>query len=177
MKVGRIEIRKYLDRLSKEQIIQEVLDLESKFVSVREYYHMKLNRDQNHQIQQKYKRIIRNEFFPDRGDGKLRLSIARKAISDYKKISTDESSVADLMIYYVENGVEFTNVFGDIDERFYSSMEKMFETALDYIFANKLEVSFEARCKAIVDDTRGIGWGFHDYLAEVYYESYGIEDL
>ena len=30
------------------------------------------------------------------------------------------------MLYYVECGVEFTNLYGDIDERFYSSLESMF---------------------------------------------------
>lgn len=29
---------------------------------------------------------------------------------------------------------------------------------------------FSARAKAIVDNTRNVGWGFHDYLADVYYD-------
>ena len=42
------------------------------------------------------------------------------------------------MIQYVENGVKFTNAFGDIDEPFYYSMESMFEKALEYIVENNL---------------------------------------
>ncbi len=172
MKINRAEFKKHLNRLSKEQIIQELLDLESKFESVREYYQVKLSSGQNHQVQEKYKRIIRNEFFPDRGDGKLRLTIAKKAIADYRKISTDERQVADLMVYYVECGVKFTNSYGDIDERFYSSMEKMFETALVYIFATERQTLFRTRCREIVDNTEGIGWGFHDCIADTYYQFY-----
>lgn len=34
------------------------------------------------------------------------------------------------MLFYVEQGVEFTNEYGDINEQFYISMEDMYERAL-----------------------------------------------
>ena len=58
-------------------------------------------------------------FFPKRGF-KLRLKDARKVISDFKKLEPDPESLADVMLYYVECGVRFTNDFGDIDEPFYT---------------------------------------------------------
>jgi hypothetical protein len=36
---------------------------------------------------EKYKAIIKKEFFPARGFGEARLSVARKAVMDYKKLS------------------------------------------------------------------------------------------
>jgi hypothetical protein len=70
---------------------------------------------------------IENEFFPDRGNGKLRLAEAKKAISTFKKITNDEKRTVDLMLYYVEQGVDLTNTYGDISESFYGSLVKMFE--------------------------------------------------
>ena len=72
------------------------------------------------------------------------------------------------MICYVEVGVRYTNEFGDINENFYSSMEKMFEQALKFIVSNNLSTHFQDRCLDIVEDTANIGWGFHDELSALY---------
>ncbi len=74
------------------------------------------------------------------------------------------------MLYYVEQGVNFTNEYGDITESFYASMESMYETALQMIVKNRLESQFDERCWAVVNNTSGIGWGFHDNLGALYDE-------
>lgn len=35
-----------------------------------------------------------------------------------------------------------------------------------------LLVEFKDRAEEIVNDTRSIGWGFHDYLGQVYFSFY-----
>jgi hypothetical protein len=62
-------------------------------------------------------------------------SVARKAVSDYKKVSASKFGLADVMLYYVEMGVQFTNAYGDIDEAFYNSMESMYESRKIYCAA------------------------------------------
>ena len=42
------------------------------------------------------------------------------------------------MLHYVENGVQFTDFYGDIGENFYTSMENMFDDAVEYIFKNQI---------------------------------------
>lgn len=76
------------------------------------------------------KKKVKNESFLDKGDGRLCLNEAKKAITDFKKLTGDEFKTAELMLYYVELGVEYTNSFGDIYESFYSSMETMYEKVL-----------------------------------------------
>lgn len=107
-------------------------------------------------------------FFPKRGF-KLRLKDARKAITDFKKLEPDPESLADVMLYYVECGVRFTNDFGDIDEPFYNSIAGMFIDTADFIQKNGLNEIFLARANKIVEDTNGMGWGFHDDLSDTYY--------
>lgn len=41
------------------------------------------------------------------------------------------------MLYYVECGIKFTNLYGDIDERFYYSLESMFSAFV--MFLNSIE--------------------------------------
>lgn len=127
------------------------------------------------EILEKYKKIIVDEFFPERGYPTLRYSVAKKAISDYKKISEDNKSIAELMMIYVENGVEFTNTYGDIDGQFYNSISGMFVNLLEFISKNNLEETFKHRCRRVMEQSDGIGWGFGDFMVETYY-NYFFED-
>jgi uncharacterized protein YktA (UPF0223 family) len=161
-------LKRYLKHASREHLATEITDLFTKFDVVRDYYQSKLAPEDDTQVIEKYKSIIKNEFFPVRGFGEARLSIARKAVSDYKKVCRTKASLADLMLFYVEIGVEFTNTYGDIDEPFYNSMESMYKKAVEFIVENELQEVYERRCRRIVSDTSEIGWGFGNALSYIY---------
>ena len=76
------------------------------------------------------------------------------------------------MLLYVEQGVKFTKTYGDIDENFYMSMEGMYEKALESINEYGFKETFQKRCKKIVENTSGMGWGFHDTLCDIYDEAF-----
>ncbi|WP_136796425.1 DUF6155 family protein [Desulfosediminicola ganghwensis] len=171
MKVS--DLKKKLDAKTKEDLIKDVLDLFKKNQFVKDYYIEKESDNQKSPVFLKHKEIIEKEFFPERGDGKARLSVAKKAISEFKNISTNNVLIADLMIFYVETGVNYTNEFGDINENFYLSMENMYEQALKFIVANKLSSNFQDRCLEIVEGTVNIGWGFHDQISFLYESCFG----
>lgn len=103
---------------------------------------------------------------------RLPISFARKAVTDFKKVSRSRVELADLMLHYVEMGVRFTNEYGDIDEPFYNSMESMYDNVLKLIVEEKMRDQFQYRCNKIVIDTSGIGWGFHDALGNMYHDTF-----
>jgi hypothetical protein len=114
---------------------------------------------------------VEQEFFPERGHGKLGLKAAKNAISEFGKLTGDVKRSLELKLIYVENGVRFTLTFGDIDERFYNSMESMYADIINQVNRDEtgeLFEEFEERLEAIVWNTRGVGWGFHDNLAEMH---------
>ena len=119
-------------------------------------------------VSDKYKKIIKREFFPTRGFGKARLAVSKKAISDFKKLCKSETDLIDLMLFYVEQGVQFTLTYGDITEAFYTSLEDVFDKALQLINKTNTEKIFESRCEEILSDTSDIGWGFGDTLSDLY---------
>jgi hypothetical protein len=170
------ELKKHLKDSSQDQLIKDIVDLYRKNDFVKDYYTTKYNADNGLAVLIKYKEIVVNEFFPVNGDGKGRLSVAKKAMAEFKKISKDKQANAELMIFYVETGVQYTNCYGDINESFYLSMEGVYKRALDFIFKSSLEDEFKDRCQKIVDDTENIGWGFNDELCDVYCAYFDDDD-
>lgn len=162
-------LKKHLKTLSQEELINHIVELDKKYKPVQEYHQVYLAADLTEFIE-KQKKIIENEFFPKRGLPKMRFSIARKAISDARKMGFPPEDIADLMLFYVENGVNFTNEYGDIHERFYTSMENMFYDALSFIHSQGFHEKFQDRAYVIVENSENIGWGFPDTIGDYYHE-------
>ena len=70
------------------------------------------------------------------GDDRIKLIEAKKAISDFRKISKNPAHIIELMIFYVEKGIDIENEFGDLYESFYASMESVFENIVKMLNAN-----------------------------------------
>jgi hypothetical protein len=101
------DLKAYLKNKNQEELIKEIVELTKQFTVVKEYYAVKLNPNAEAETFQKYKKIIQNEFFPDRGFGKMRYAEVNKAINDFKKVATNTEKIAELMLYYAEVGVDF----------------------------------------------------------------------
>jgi hypothetical protein len=120
----------------------------------------------------KYRDKIKNEFFPDSEDGKCRLSVAKKAIKDYKKITNDIVGVIKLMLVYVELGVDYTQEYGDINENYYHNIHSTYIDLLELIFEHDLENEYKQSCLKVAESSEGIGWGFHDAMMDTYFDFY-----
>ncbi len=172
------EVKKYLRAMEKEELVNEITELIKLYPAVKEYYALILNPDAEKEVLAKYKMTVQNEFFPGRGDGKLRHTVVKKAIQDFQKISQSPVNVASLMLYYPELGVEFTNAYGDIDEQYYVAISNSYARALKYIFENNLTELFRDQASTIMENTDEIGWGFNEAMIGIYFEYYcDDEDL
>ena len=167
-KISLTILKNYLKSRSQEELISDIAELFKRFPGVKDYYQIQLYPEDQQQVAAKYKKIIEDEFFPSRGLGRAKLSVAKKAITEFKKVNRTSVGLVDMMLFYVEQGVKFTSTYGDIDEPFYMSMEGMFEKAVKEIIKYHLEDRFQNRCRKIVSDTSEMGWGFHDVLKEIY---------
>jgi hypothetical protein len=168
-KVTLRALKQHLGPRSRDELIGDIADLFTRLDAVKDYYALRLN-GPSEELVAAYKARIKREFFPARGFGAARLSVARKAVTDYKRLSPPPASLADLMLFYVEQGVAYTSTYGDINEPFYRSMESMYQQAVHLITASDLRDELEERCQQIVTDSWNIGWGFHDTLSDLYEE-------
>ena len=125
---GLNELKKELNKFDKAKLIELMAELYKKNKSVKELFDFYVNPDEKG-LFKKYQNKVFESFYPKRGFN-YNLKDGKQAISEFKKLGVSEESVADLMLFYVETGVKFTNDFGDINESFYSSLEKAYLQAL-----------------------------------------------
>ncbi len=172
VKLTKTALNKHLKQLSHDQLIDLVKACFSVSKDMERYLAVKILGDEAvESLFQEYRKKVEQEFFPEHGHGKLGLKAAKNAISEFGKLTDNIKLSLELKLIYVENGVRFTLTYGDIDERFYNSMESMYADIINQV--NKDETGelfeeFEERLEAIVWDTREVGWGFHDNLAEIH---------
>lgn len=168
--MGLSDIKKELKKFDKDRLIDLIADLYKKNKAVKELFDFYLNPNEK-ELFESYRTKVYEAFYPKRGFG-FNLKEGKKAISDFKKFEPSPKLVADLMLVYVESGVQFTNDYGDIDENFYYSLESTYNAALTLMKKENLLGKFAYRAGEIVRKTDGIGWYFHDTLSETYSEFY-----
>jgi hypothetical protein len=168
--MGLTELKKELKKLDKDKIIDLVTELYKKNKSVKEFLDFYIDPNER-ELFNKYRDKVFEAFYPKRGSS-FKLKDGKQAISDFKKLGASTDLLAELMLFYVETGVKFTNDFGDINEGFYNSLGSVYNQALTIMCKENLLEKFVDRTEKVVDDTSDIGWGLHDYLGSVYSEFY-----
>jgi hypothetical protein len=160
--MGMKELKVGLEGLDRRYLIELISEICRKNKNIQPFLEHYFKPD-DLKIFEEHKNRVREGFFPRRGYD-LKLSLARKAINDFKKHESSNELLADLMFYYVECGVEFTNNYSYISEAFYTSVAGTYRSALDLMGKEGCLEKFKERAVKIVGDTKGIGWGFHDEL-------------
>ena len=172
MGISISDLKRALSRKTKGELVNEITTLCQKFPQVKDYY--QAPRSDPKDVLNKHKTIIEKEFIEGktRGLPKARLSVGKKAISDFRKLSKDPELITDLMLTFVESVTWFSAEFGPDRETFYTSPEDMFEKALKLAEKNGLLGKYKSRAKKIVIDATD-GYGHQDSLQERYEDAYG----
>lgn len=167
------QLKKELKTYEPDALISIIIDNYKSSPDVKKYIHMLLDPESTeNQLFDEAKKKILHQFYPERGDAKLKLGEAKKAITEFDKLCNNQVKTIELMIYYVELGVALANEWGDMYESFYNSMASTYANALQKIGAyegNGLYFRYRDRLLRIVNDTDRMGWGFHDQLCELFY--------
>lgn len=69
------ELKKHLEELSKKELINEISFLFKMDSFSKGYLSSKFSQGSEHSLLEKYKQQVKNEFYPQRGELKLRLSM------------------------------------------------------------------------------------------------------
>jgi len=167
------KLKKELNRLTKEQLIEQILDLYGKNKAVKEFYDFYLNPRNENELAVKYKKIIVKEFDvarPERSG--LKYSVAKRAISDFRDLQPSPEALADVMLTLPECACEMTYTYGDFSEQFYDSAYNNYKSALAFMAKHNLLDDFKLRAEQCVKWASPCGYGFASDIAEVFYEFY-----
>ncbi len=168
-----IDVKRNIKSFNTTQLLELIGDLYRLSENNKEFFHARFSLSED--PLESYKRIIQDAIHPYLEDNEtLDIGRAEDAIVRYSKAIDDVKGETELMVFFVECGNNFTLSYGDIDDEFYDSVLRMYEKAI----LNTTELPteeqkvFKERLHEIMDSASGIGWGYHDGLRELYYESF-----
>ena len=179
--MSKTALKKYLQSIPNEQLIETVLEMYDNIKPVKEYLEYFLNPNEK-VILEKYRAVIVNEFYPKgkNTEPRTRFLVAKKAISDFRALKPSPELLGDLMVTLAEMACKFTYDYGDMLEQYYDSAYTNFKNALIYLQKNNLLNHFKQRCEDCVKYSSPCGYGFADEISGLfseYYVDWGIEGL
>lgn len=173
--VGKRELRAFLETCSRETLINQVLDLFTSFEQVRDYYHVRV-RGEDQESRDRYKARIRAEFaWRGNTPPRMRLSDAKRAVSDYRKVAASVEGMADMLFYYVEMALTPVEEIDFQEEHLLvNSILGMYRDAIVHVRKHGLDREFVDRSYEIVQ--RGARQGYGPEFQEIHDLACGLPD-
>jgi hypothetical protein len=167
--IKRRELKAFLSGLSKEQLIEQITALCTAVPQAADFYRTKLRAGEDAAVAEEYKSKIRREFARWYTGG-FRLSSARKLVIDFGKVAGSAGTAVDVMLTYVEEGIDAVVCIGGLDASYANSMISMYSTAVQRVVQHDLQAEYGGRCDAVRAKGGPLGWGLGDALEEIYME-------
>jgi hypothetical protein len=116
-------------------------------------------------------KAIAKAFDPPRGFPSFKPAEAKKAVYQFVKLAPKHEGI-EMMLLFVQSGVQATTQYGDIDEGFYRSLEDMWENTLELILQYQgvlgvLQYQLP-KLRRILATAQGFGWGFTDQMNDLF---------
>lgn len=168
--MSKSQVKKLLAGMSKEEVINTVMELYDARKEARDYLDYYVNPNESNELE-KFKKIVLKEFDDDISrDPQCRFSVCRKALSDFKKLAPSTETLAEAMVYYVERVCEFSFYAGDLWEQYYDSAVSNFRSMLKFLVKNDMLEAMMPRVVQIMAWCWPCGYGFHDEIGDSFCE-------
>ena len=168
--MSKSQVKKLLSSMSKEEVINVVMELYDARKESRDYLDYYANPNEKGELE-KFKKVVLKEFDDDISrNPKCRFSVCRKALSDFKKLAPSSDTLAEAMVFYVERVYEFSFNAGDLWEQYYDSAISNFRSTLRFLIKNNMLESMIPRIVQIMAWSWPCGYGFHDETGDIFCE-------
>lgn len=164
------QIKRELRKFEKEKLVSMIMDCYKMSGEVRDYINDVLNpAEAIENLYNKAKSQILHEFFPKHGSNKFKITHAKKAITEFRKLTHDDERTLDLMIFYVEMGVGYAHFNRNPGEYFIESLVSMYGKAVHELMGQvDLHKPYYERLQIIIDDASHIGEEFQEKLRHLF---------
>ncbi|MFZ1235404.1 MAG: DUF6155 family protein [Prevotella sp.] len=171
--MSKSTLKKHLQSLTKEQVIEIITEAYSNSKAIQEYFDFYLKPDDREKAI-KYKAIIEKEFgIKNPISAGLKFSVAKKAIPDFASLKPSPEALADVMLTLPNAACSITYEYGDMSEAFYNVAANNFHRALDFMHKHGLLNDVKLRCTNCVKYASPCGYGFADEIAQLYHDYFG----
>jgi len=158
--------KKDLKKLSKEQLIELLIDVSKLNKDNNAYIESKLNLDFDKLHILSCKKIDKAFCCYEI----MNLKDAKKSITDFKKAKPTKIKLINLCLYYIEIAYELEKSDWRFQENFYSAIEKTYIIIFDILNKDALLKSkFNVKINFLINDATE-SWGHKDWLKD-HYES------
>ncbi len=171
------DIKKPIEQFNKDELVSLVRDLYRLSPENKDFFHTRFSATDEDTLL-RYKKIIQSSMNPSlEYNEPLEIEKANDAINRFVKAVDDPVGEAELRVFYVECGNNFTQSYGDIDEDFYETVLNMYEYAIETVLETPPEKQkeFQKRLKEVMESASHIGWGYGDGLGDLYYRGFAEE--
>lgn len=165
--MSKTTLKKQIKELTKEQLIEVMLELYDARKEAREYLEYYVNPDENKMFE-KYHALIRKEFFPQKGRAKGRTSVCKKAVKDFISLHPSPKLIAELKYSLVETIMEYA-----VSARFWlresqeNTLLAFFKDSLEYMFSNDLLDYFDRRIYKLLEKSNTTRCPFREELSRI----------
>ena len=167
----KTSLNKKLKELDKKELISLVTSLSKLSIKNNNYLNGALGLINLNQVFDDSKIKIKNSFTI----GRASLKNARSAINDFKRISKDEKYLIEIYLYYFSCAIKFETDAGDLYERYYLVVEKVFENLINLLKKHSdLKVKYKTEIVDLVSKSDS-GWGHKDTLEDILWSLYNLD--
>ena len=173
-----INVKKAIEARDHAELVKLVGDLYRNSKANRDFLHARFSIGED--PLKPYKEIIKESVYPDMYSNKpVRISRAESAIGDYRKAVGDPMGVVELMLYLAECGIDVACRFGDMPDRFCSSVVESYRLAARHVErlpAEETRRPFIARLDRIRRSPEAKDWAYWDSIDEAFQHAFGYDE-
>jgi hypothetical protein len=166
---GTVMAKKRLNSLEKAELLALIRDMMELSVDNKLFVSSVLAGSEGIDIEKYKEKISRALSFNKRGTKDWDIKEAKRILRYLKKATDDAMILADVYVHTVVKGHIITEELGDIDQKYYHTMEDFYEDAAKWLIAAEKKGHDISRQEGILHQVmlkaRGIGWGYADELS------------
>lgn len=114
--MSKILLKKELMTMSRDEIIEIVMEMYSSRKDAKEYFEFFLNPDVD-RLSDRYRERIAKEFMRNRRNClKARISVVKRCIKEFASFNPGADYVVDLMLFTIEKGIKAISMFRNTEK-------------------------------------------------------------
>ena len=175
--MSKTTLKKLLSQLTKEQMIDVILEMYEARKDAREYLEYFIDPNET-AMAEKAKAITTKEFFPQRGRAKGRTSVCRRAIKEFSVLHPSRALIADVKFHLVESIIKYATIIRWwLKESQENTLRTSLRDLLEYCFTNDLLDCNYHRIRAIIDTLESTRSPKARSTVEIYVDFLNVNNL